>query len=106
MAVLKTVAAAIPPARNVLRNGVRAIATILWNRCRTGQGVTVRSPAMSRACGENLAIRLTAPATAALAVVRLQGPAAAPFVAGCFDRPTPVAACVHGRWRDADGHVL
>lgn len=61
---------------------------------------------MSRDCGENLAIRLTAPATAALAVVRLQGPAAGAFIARCFDRPTPPGACVHGRWRGADGQVL
>src|SRR5687767_9701280 len=54
----------------------------------------------------NLAIQLTYPGTAALAVVRLQGPAAAGFVARHFDRKTQSGRCVYGRWRDETGEVL
>ena len=54
----------------------------------------------------NHAIQLTAPGTAALAVVRLCGPGAAGFVATHFDRATPANRPTYGRWRGDDGAAL
>ena len=54
----------------------------------------------------NHAIQLTAPGTAALAVVRLRGPGAAAFVATHFDRPTPANRPSYGRWRGEDCATL
>ena len=54
----------------------------------------------------NLALRLTAPGSAALAVVRLQGPGAEALVQTHFSRPTTIGRATHGRWRDETGEVL
>ena len=54
----------------------------------------------------NRAIRLTAPGTAALAVVRLVGPGAAALVARHFDRPTPPNVAAYGRWGDLDDPLV
>ena len=52
------------------------------------------------------AIQLTAPGTAALAVVRLVGPGAAALVATHFDRPTPLNVPTYGRWRGVDDPLV
>ena len=54
----------------------------------------------------NRAIQLTAPGTAALAVVRLAGPGAAAFVSQHFDRPTPANVPAYGRWGDLDDPLV
>ena len=51
-------------------------------------------------------MQLTYPATAALAVVRVQGPEAAAFVAARFDKPVTAGRCVYGAWRDDSGEVF
>lgn len=61
---------------------------------------------MPQAPGANLAIQLTHPGTAALAVVRLQGPGAAAMVARYFERATGPWRCVYGHWREQEGEVL
>lgn len=50
--------------------------------------------------GLNTAILLTPPGSAAIAVVRLRGPALHPFLATHFSRPVRVGHCVHGELRD------
>jgi small GTP-binding protein len=48
----------------------------------------------------NTAILLTPPGPAAIAVVRLRGPALDQFLATHFSRPVKVGRCVHGELRD------
>jgi tRNA modification GTPase len=48
----------------------------------------------------NHAIILTPPGTAAIAVVRIAGPAVPNFLAEHFSRPVTAARCVHGQLRD------
>jgi tRNA modification GTPase len=55
---------------------------------------------------ENSVILLTPPGPAAIAVVRLTGPAVTPFLARHFARPAPPGRCVHGVLRDERGEVL
>jgi tRNA modification GTPase len=55
---------------------------------------------------ENVAILLTPPGVAAIAVVRLAGPGVGPFLAAHFSKPTPVGRCVHGTLRDGAGNVV
>jgi small GTP-binding protein len=50
----------------------------------------------------NHAELLTAPGTAAIAVVRLIGPDVDVFLAKNFSKPTPIGRCVHGLLRDGD----
>jgi small GTP-binding protein len=50
----------------------------------------------------NRVILLTAPGVAAIAVVRLSGPAVPDFLARRFSKPVPENRCVHGLLRDGD----
>jgi tRNA modification GTPase len=53
----------------------------------------------------NLAALLTPPGVAAIAVIRLHGPAVPQFLASCFSRPARPNRCVHGELHD-DGKVI
>jgi hypothetical protein len=57
---------------------------------------------MTRPSNESRAILLTPPGRAAIAVVRLTGPAVAGFLAQHFSARAAAGACVHGRLTDAD----
>ena len=52
--------------------------------------------------GENLAVLLTAPGAAAIAVVRLSGSGVDSFLAQRFSKPVPIGRCVHGLLTDGD----
>src|SRR5262245_42070057 len=54
----------------------------------------------------NLAIILTPPGAAAIAVIRLSGQLVGPFLARRFSRPTPDGRCVHGNLTDESNDVL
>ena len=55
---------------------------------------------------ENVAVLMTPPGTAAIAVVRLAGSGVAGFLRDRFSRETPVGRCVHGTLSDENGSVL
>jgi small GTP-binding protein len=54
----------------------------------------------------NRAILLTGPAPAAIAVVRLLGPAVDALLATHFSRPVPPGRAVHGTWTDPQSRTL
>ena len=54
----------------------------------------------------NVAVLLTPPGTAALAVVRVGGPLAHAFIASRFSKAVPAGRCVHGELRDESGQVI
>jgi tRNA modification GTPase len=54
----------------------------------------------------NRAILLTPAGAAAIAVVRITGPATREFLDKHFSRPVRPSQCVHGDLRDADGRVI
>ena len=81
-----------------------AAATSTGRRGLTARGSEQRE--RSARLTQDKAIQLTAPGTAALAVVRLCGPGAAALVAAHFDRPTPARVPVHGRWGGLDDPLV
>jgi tRNA modification GTPase len=54
----------------------------------------------------NVAVLLTPPGAAAIAVVRLAGEHVERFLRERFSRPTPVGRCVHGTLTDEDRNIL
>ena len=56
--------------------------------------------------GENHAMLLAPPGVAAIAVVRLRGPATDDWLTRFFSRRVPAGRCVHGELRDATGRIL
>jgi tRNA U34 5-carboxymethylaminomethyl modifying GTPase MnmE/TrmE len=58
------------------------------------------------AAGENVAILLTPPGAAAIAVIRLAGPFVGAFLAKHFSKLAPDGRCVHGTLRDATGNEI
>lgn len=54
----------------------------------------------------NRVIVLTPPGPAAIAVVRITGPAVSSFLGRYFSRPTPIGRCVHGLLTDSARHTL
>lgn len=55
---------------------------------------------------ENVAVLLTPPGAAAIAVVRLSGDRVGQFLAGHFSQPTRDGRCVHGSLSDDDANVI
>jgi tRNA modification GTPase len=55
---------------------------------------------MAENANGNLAVLLTPPGSAAIAVVRIEGPAVGSFLAATFSRPTPIGRPVHGELHD------
>src|ERR1700676_5592695 len=50
----------------------------------------------------NIAVQLTAAGAAAIAVIRLKGPAVREFLARYFSKPVVCRRCIHGEIKDAD----
>ena len=54
---------------------------------------------------QNVAVVLTPPGAAAVAVVRLRGPAVAKFLSGHFSKPAVVGQCVYGELTDGQRQI-
>src|SRR5687767_11691197 len=69
-------------------------------------GDRAREPTEAELTAANHAILLTPPGAAAIAVVRIAGPATGDFLAKHFSKPMTPLRCAHGELRDDGGAVV